>query len=903
MNYSTVPERLLTWLDVERVLKEKTQLWSLLPAGMHWVDCYADGMDVAYSCDPLVVLSWLTDTFGKAFNPDKSQIVLRAGDGLYDVRLEQVAVQPAKKLIRYPLWRDMAYLQVTNANTVTTPLSVPQPFVECPQIVSFHSFKGGVGRTTALMTFVTAHLQSNLPEPVKILVVDADLEAPGISFWLDEINQPQVSFVQFLEATHYPPESLAASLKFFADELRKTSLNISGTQRELFVLPAALSLTELQDMPVQPGHLARNPANPWVLTDYLHALGRRLGVDVVFIDLRAGLSELSSPLIFDPRVEHYFVTTVARQSVAGTCAVLERLHAFNSALPESAQRAAKPSVVVSMLTADLRKLPDFESAKESIEQAYPPVDVSLDEGVEWLEADFSATLMSISTLREAFEKLKSSALYGVAQASVGSHLQIKRLDQPASLQILTAKQGIDKLHSVCERVQFAEKNESDTFLITEPLRNLGKHFTDKLPNAVLSGAKGAGKTFTFLQVCRANTWAAFLARVGEVPTITTPSVAIYPVLWSQNLADSAKKMMVATQTKCLTQIAGGTKLTKQTELLTKIDIALNTPPLHWDNFWAELICNGFGIQGSDLSVLNQKLVDINLSVVLIFDGIEDAFAEPAVQLQHQKAIESLLKLTNRLSELDEQRIGTLIFVRADYVQAAIKQNQGQFFARFTPFQLIWNPESFLRLAYWLCAQANIIQANQDRAESMSVPDLIEALVELWGRKLGGPDSKEALTARWVYSALCDLKGNFQARDLVRFFKFSAQQELQKQSDAWPERLLSPESIRRAIPDCSKEKVKEAIAEIAPLKNWSQRMDDNHITVRRVPFSAVAMQLQSTELTALRELGVIYEDLDPKLGDERLFLPEIYRAGLSFDATGGRPKIQALLKKNLGVMPF
>lgn len=29
----TVPERLLTWLDVERVLKQKTQLWSLMPEG------------------------------------------------------------------------------------------------------------------------------------------------------------------------------------------------------------------------------------------------------------------------------------------------------------------------------------------------------------------------------------------------------------------------------------------------------------------------------------------------------------------------------------------------------------------------------------------------------------------------------------------------------------------------------------------------------------------------------------------------------------------------------------------------------------------------------------------------------------------------------------------------------
>ena len=47
----TVPERLLTWLDVERVLKQKTQLWSLMPEGVQSVDCYHDGMDIAYSAD------------------------------------------------------------------------------------------------------------------------------------------------------------------------------------------------------------------------------------------------------------------------------------------------------------------------------------------------------------------------------------------------------------------------------------------------------------------------------------------------------------------------------------------------------------------------------------------------------------------------------------------------------------------------------------------------------------------------------------------------------------------------------------------------------------------------------------------------------------------------------------
>ena len=207
------------------------------------------------------------------------------------------------------------------------------------------------------------------------------------------------------------------------------------------------------------------------------------------------------------------------------------------------------------------------------------------------------------------------------------------------------------------------------------------------------------------------------------------------------------------------------------------------------------------------------------------------------------------------------------------------------------------------MAYWLCAKAGIVGATVDKAQILSISELIEELTQLWGHKLGQSDSKEGHSARWVYAALCDLMGRFQARDLVRFFRFAAQEEANNSSGFWTDRILSPESMRKAVPLCSQEKVKEATLEIEPLKSWSERMDGEQITERTIPFSAAAARLQPEELAALRELGVIYEDLDPALGDKRLFLPEIYRAGLRFDLSGGRPKIQALLKKNLGKMPF
>jgi len=41
-------ERLLTWLDVERLLKQCTVLWTRLPSDVLGVDCFASGMEVRY---------------------------------------------------------------------------------------------------------------------------------------------------------------------------------------------------------------------------------------------------------------------------------------------------------------------------------------------------------------------------------------------------------------------------------------------------------------------------------------------------------------------------------------------------------------------------------------------------------------------------------------------------------------------------------------------------------------------------------------------------------------------------------------------------------------------------------------------------------------------------------------
>lgn len=912
-------QRLLTWLDVERLLKQKTHRWACLPDSIVAIDCFDSGMDIYHSGAESLVDAWLGETFERLYHKEQRAIQLQIGAARYPVNLIQdTSMQPAA-LSDYPLWKDVVYLpkpkdgdsmdaeQIQEPDATCKTAKIPAEFSSAPELISFHSFKGGVGRTSALMTYVTACFNEQTKGPKKILVVDADLEAPGVSFWLSNVNTPSVSFVQLLEALHYPPTNVDDALQYFADELKKTSYSTNGLERELFVLPAALDFSEIQDMPVTPEHLARNPGNPWQLSDHLHALGEKLGADAVFIDLRAGLSELASPLLFDPRIDHFFVTTVAPQSVKGMTEVLSTLYSYNSRLDETKQAKARPSVVLSLLTKELRDSSAYDEAIKGLSQAYPQLDPLVPQ-IEWLEANFNNSLMSISSIDEALDRFtEATPLYADAASWAKALYAVQpglAIDgQKKSGRTEKERQDLaHKLYEICYEAAFAEGSQLGRLLATEPLMNLGKHFTKELPSTLVIGAKGAGKTFTFRQLVKSKDWQNFLSELGFAIKDTTET-AIFPLLWSTNLSDKPDGEIKSAQRHALQQL----ELTDNTlftlsQITRKKDNALNQPPAHWDDFWDELITHQFGLSEGGLTGLNELMRSKSQRTVLVLDGIEDTFPDPNDETA-RAALESLLKLPNRIEELNDPHIGLLVFVRVDYVQSVIRQNLAQLLSRYEPFRLHWNAESFLRLAYMLSCQSGLYPETK-KAETMGMEELKRQLVELWGTKLGSEKSKEAHSARWVYTALCDLKGNIQARDLVRFLKFAAEIEMERAGQSWSDRLLAPETMRKAIKSCSEEKVAEAKMEIQVLNKWIEDMKAKNMPSIRVPFSAEQAGLDPKMLQSLKDLGVIYEDTDSKHGEERLYVPEIYRHGLGFETSAaGRPRTQALLKKNIGAIPL
>ncbi|HEP1044562.1 TPA: ParA family protein [Serratia marcescens] len=888
--------KFITWLDVEREVKRKFKYKKGFD-NIKAIYCYSSGMEVEFVNNKEAAISDLQEMFNDSISQkdDELLLTLEIGCSEYTIELIPALGERKENNIVYPLWREHVYVE--NAS-----FKQPEPWGDGPRFCAFHSFKGGVGRTTSLMTYASAALDNNNIK--KILLIDGDLEAPGLTLWLDTENLGRVTYTNFLEAIQFSEGQFEETIDFFSRELKKSSINIDGNSKEIFVLPSSLSLESIMDMPVTPDHISKNIDNPYILSDLLRLLGEKLEVDIIFIDLRAGLSELSSPLIFDPRVEHYFVSTIAKQSVIGIGEVLKKIH--NSIKDIYAKESDKPTVILSMLTKMLRESSGYTEAIQIVNESYPAIggEDLISQSIELLEFDFDDNLMSVSNIRDALLLLKRSSIYEDAKVWVDDFKVIEPID--VNQAALSNDSGLQRLYDTCQSFQFAENTSEDDMLVIDPIRNLAKNYADSLPNAVSIGAKGAGKTFTYLQVCKSKTWSDFIVKVNSKVT-SDIHANILPWISSTNLNEKVREQVAIQRADCLTDISAKNPGSLFFNM-KKIGEALSSDNTNWDDFWQNLLVSEIVGDNKTLKDLNEYLVSINKSIVLLVDGIEDILFAPEKDANHNAAIRSLLNFPNAISELQNRRIGLVCFIRADYVQSAIKQNVNQYVSKYQQFRLEWTPESFLRLAYWISAKSEVIDANENDAESGSLNFLLTNLERLWGKKLGRDNSKEASSARWVFAALCDLNGRLQARDLVRFLKFSADNMLKAPSNGikvefWLDRLLAPEAIRRSLNSCSQEKVDEAEKEIKPLEQWIKNLKTISPDFKKVPFNPEEVGLDLALLNSLKELGVIYEDTDQP-NDERFYLPEIYRTGLQFSsAVGGRPRVQALLKRNLGGIPF
>lgn len=902
--------RFFSWFDVDALIRQ-ARAANLWPDWVGNIAAYIDSLVVTVrpgtkrkSINELLS-SWL----GARFDPQSLTILL---ESLPDsprklvIEIEELDGTAPTRLSVEPTFKKISLIP-ENIEQMDLPPALP---VGTPPLVAFYSFKGGVGRTTHLL----ACLKSLSMLRIKTLVVDADLEAPGITALVNAdkiLPASPFSFVDLLAlAQSDVSPNWSDSLKLASFEIRRNIVPVSaeGTDSEHYFLPAYRDLQQTLHLDIRPEHLINVAGSEWDVGNLLGALGRTLAVDAILIDLRAGLSELASPFLLDPRMRRVIISTPSLQSVEGTVLILKELSKIAPqawGAPNSLSNRIDlfdPIVLLTFVTQEFSNSGGVSEITQRLLGEYP--DAPEDWPIPRLavrESSFSSELLVLSSFQDAMRKLDGTNLQRV-MSNLAEEMSLWPTTNTSAIPEKYPQEKIDELRNsladAARRMEYAESGKVDSFLSISPLRLLAQHFRSTVPVAVVIGAKGSGKTFTYMQLVRSREWSRFVSAALRDDKGQSLAADIWPLLQSKNLDVDARGLVNASRKHTASDLqfpAADISVLNTEDAIRESLTHEHADLTWWRNRWFKLIADSFGINSAAenmaAGLVIQFLRNQNMQVVVVIDGLEDLFGELQETEPQKIALRALLQeVPAYLREIPNSPLGIVIFIRADLVSTAISQNEGQFRRLYEPYALRWNEEEALRLAAWLStvAGADLDLPKDKKLEAISSEEAKRALVPIWGWKLGTERSREARTAEWVIAALSDFRGQVQARDLVRLFRYAAEKSKSNPSD----RVLIPRAIRDAIQPCSEEKIKEIEQEIPPLKDIFAKLQN--ATERKIPFAAGSSGLSIQEIRFLEATGVLIEDRS------EYFMPEIFRLGLRFQlAQGARPRVLSLARRAVG----
>lgn len=759
-------------------------------------------------------------------------------------------------------------------------------------VLAFHSYKGGVGRTLSLLAFVKAWSElNNFENDQKLLIIDADIEAPGITWLTMKQEEAAFSFLDLLEVTQ-EKDNANEIIELIADKISESTVKIE-TERgrvEHLILPTYRYVEQLLDMYASPESLAVSYNKKYILAEVLSKLGEKVNAGLVLIDLRAGLSEFSAPLLFDPRVKKYVVTSTSYQSVKGTEILLQQL---NKGLPLN-ENSKIPEVLLTMVQNGMNT---DEIISELVAVYHPNIaenDNSITDNIV-TELPFASELVHLETLPKIMANLSGRDFYKNICEIVKNSYMVSKEPKNDNLNISRTK-VINNIHKFAAKQITAEGNGTFEVLMTESIQNLIRKYKDSVPNTVIMGAKGSGKTFLYREILREQYWEKFVERMDRNKSLSNglgseTCILTVPLLASGNAGGfpDVIKNAITAYNQCETKgkISNLVYVHSKDTLLTYVREAHDI--LEWREIWKKVILSAFDKAYQSLAALEEELQYKHIKIVFLLDGLEEIFEHTITSENEKNAIRALCRDLVDEMKMAYHNVGLMIFLRKDMARDSLTINYEQFYSLYRDVELQWSNTEALRLAAWLTSQA-VPDFYRGNIPIETAPgEVIEQMLNrLWGVKLGKPTSNEANSSRWILAALSDFNGQLQARDIIRF--------LEKATDhvgkaVYEDRYLMPTEIRKAVSECSNDKIGEIRDEIKALRPIFDKLEHASEEKKVLPFTADTFNLTQAEEKIMKQEGYL------KIDNDRYYLPEIIRHALKFKyEKGARPKVLSLLLK-------
>lgn len=865
--------KLYTWKDVERKLLLNNEEWKNITD----IEVYSSRLVViTKSRDNLSqVRNIISDILGPSYKLDDEKVYLEFGNGNMSVEYE-VDENLNMFTSLYPLFNNVLY-QNNAYNSDKLRLALPG----CP-VIAFHSYKGGVGRTLSLLAFVKAWSSEN--EIKKLLIVDSDIEAPGITWLNSNVEENEFSYLDLLEIIQ-GNNNVDFVIDNIVEKMKSMTITINTKLMKVdhFILPTYRYVEQMLDMYSSPESIVKSYDKKYIIAEVLSRLGERLGVGAVVVDLRAGISEFSAPILFDSRVKKYVVTSTSYQSIKGTILLLEQL---NKGL-QMDENAILPEILLTMIPDGLNTT-DILSELVSAYDAGDTDNSILDNIVT--ELPFASELIHLESLDQIMRNLEEREFYQRIRVLIHNYYTPVETVVENNNQ-LTRDDAINRIHELAKKQITAEGNSNFNILMTESIKYLVNKYEKSIPTTVIMGAKGSGKTFLFREMLRKKYWEEFVKNFNDskqVNDVFKEKTVIVPMLATRNASEF--KDLIDNAVDIFNSKIPFSNMNKYFWINNSEEIEKYKKDIHdtldWKVFWKSLFQKAFK-DIDTLDKVDEALKNEGVRVVFLIDGLEEILTGTLSTKTEKNAIVALVQDLVNEFKIKYSNIGFIVFLRKDLARDAIEVNYEQFYTLFKSVELSWSRTEALRLVLWLVKQAIPEFYKEKVGIEIASSDVIEnSLVKLWGTKLGTAHSNEAYSSRWILAALSDFNGQLQARDIIRFLQYATEDIGKKVYD---DRFIMPAEIRKAVPKCSEKKIDEIKQEIAVLKPIFEKLEGLPTDKKILPFIKGTFDLNAVEEKLMKQEGFLKED------NEKYYLPEIIRHALKFKyEKGARPRVLSLI---------
>lgn len=816
----------------------------------------------------------------------------------YDLLSPSEAVESKPKIIQLPLWSEILMAPEPeknfgeNVQNQSSKLVSTDPTKDYPLVITFYSFKGGVGRSTAVG--MVANILATIKRR-RVVIVDFDLEAPGISFMFK--NNEETQTFGILDYLHQRLLTPKENIPTIEDCIKQINLPSRG---ELYLIQAGeyneSYIHRLADLDFR--GLYNREINP--VAELIDDLNNYLHPDVILVDARTGFSDAGAVALFDLAETAIICFSPTEQSLKGLNWVVQ---AANK------QKEYKGTPDLRFLLTPI-PIVDAKQRQKWISQAENWIDenwnMPIGTEVEDLYqiVDYNPKISTLDSFTEVSDDILlaynpiadwiDAGLPDIKPINIKPNIGNKQLlltQLLAAFQAPTAQQ----LKPVDIPDIFQRTDDFPTFL------------KDRIK--LIRGAKGTGKSLLF----RLFVEQAEKARQLASPYEDLRNVSFIPGHGSASLHET---ILTISDLESFEEQVGTEKwisfwtnyallqlCTYKPELrsISNLDETLKglssrTDPRHSDivDWLVERAKSPFsGPKANDeLMYINTWLRSKNERIWLFYDELDAGFGSTQKSYSRRdRALEALFTLWLE-NDARLSNISTKVFLREDIWNHLNFTNTGHYSGR--DLKLRWEEPDLWRLVLRSALKSPIMKdtlvssfgkgiEQLDEFEETQLPISLQAL---WGIRMG---DKKVYTKNWIKTRITDSQKNSFPRSLVIFLQKAIEYEKNNPSSSSNDSIIRPRALIEALRHVSGQRVEELLNEYPEFSDYLDKLKNERSPIDAYRLSelwGITGKEIENQINAMVLAG-IFEKRSTDTGTPRYAVTELYLYGLGMVRKGQR----------------